>query len=173
MLKLLDYGRPNPFRGIIGRPRNLAWPVNAYRVTLPITINDGDGLNPFERVILKLLDAVGVMDARALADETRIPIDLIKSILLRLQDKALIDDHNAIIEQKRDDSEDREDHAQVFVTALLFRELATGKILPFLHWLDDVNSLRKQEGEGRPSSTPYFAHPVSDPSSFSSTRIDD
>lgn len=147
MLKLLDYGQPNPFGGIIGRPRKLAWPVNAYRVTLPRTPNDGDGLNPFERVILKLLDAVGVMDARALADETRIPLDLVKSILLRLQDKALIDDRNAIIEQEYHDSEGWEDHAPVFVTALLFRELATGKILPFLHWLDDANSLRKKEGE--------------------------
>ena len=34
MLKLLDYGKPNPFSGIIGRPRNLAWPVHAYRVAL-------------------------------------------------------------------------------------------------------------------------------------------
>jgi len=147
MLKLMDYGQPNPFGGIIGRPRNLAWPVNAYRVTLPRTLNDGDGLNPFERVVLKLLDAVGVMDARALADETRIPLDLVKSILLRLQDKALIDDHNAIIEQECNGSEGWEDHAPVFGTALLFRELATGKILPFLHWLDDTNPLRINEGE--------------------------
>lgn len=147
MLKLLDYGKHNPFGGIIGRPRNLAWPVNAYRVTLPRTVNDGDGLNPFERVILKLLDAVGVMDARALADETRIHPDLVKSILLRLQDKALIDDHNAIIEQECNDSDGWKDHAPVFGTALLFRELATGKILPFLHWLDDANSLRKKECE--------------------------
>jgi hypothetical protein len=35
----------------------------------------------------------------------------------------------------------------VYVTALLFRELATGKILPFLHWLDDKNPLRKKEAE--------------------------
>lgn len=147
MLKFLDYDQPNPFRGMIGRPRKLAWPVNAYRVTLPRTPNDGDGLNPFERVILKLLDAVGVMDARALADETRIPLDLVKSILLRLQDKALIDDRNAIIEQEYHDSEGREDHAPVFVTALLFRELATGKIMPFLHVLDENNPLRKREEE--------------------------
>lgn len=123
--------------------------VNAYRVTLPKTPKDGDGLNPFERVILKLLDAVGVMDARTLADETRIHPDLVKSILLRLQDKALIDDHNAIIEQECDDSEGWEYHAPAFGTALLFRELATGKILPFLHWIDDTNPLRINEGEER------------------------
>ena len=80
MLKFLDYGKPYPFGGIFGKPRNLAWPVNAYRVTLPRTLSGGDGLNPFERVVLKLLDAVGVMDAHALADETRIPLDLVKRI---------------------------------------------------------------------------------------------
>ena len=63
MLKLLDYGKPNPFSGIIGRPRNLAWPVHAYRVTLPKVSNDGDGLNAFERVILKLLDVFGILNA--------------------------------------------------------------------------------------------------------------
>jgi hypothetical protein len=145
MLKLLDYGQPNPFRGIIGRPRNLAWPVNAYRVTLPRTLNNSDSLNPFELVILKLLDAVGVIDARALADETRIPLDLVKSILLRLQDKGLIDGHNTIIKQERDGRGGQEDHTPVFETALLFRELTTGKILPFLHWLDDTNPLRINE----------------------------
>ena len=72
MLKLLDYDKPNPFGGIIGKSRKLAWPVNAYRVTLPKVSGTDDGLNAFERVILKLLDAVGVMDADALAAETRI-----------------------------------------------------------------------------------------------------
>ena len=67
MLKLLDYGKPNPFSGIIGRPRNLAWPVHVYRVTLPKVSNDGDGLNAFERVILKLLDLFGVLHADDLA----------------------------------------------------------------------------------------------------------
>lgn len=147
MLKLLDYDKPNPFGGIIGKSRKLAWPVNAYRVTLPKVSGTDDGLNAFERVILKLLDAVGVMDADALAAETRIPLDLIKGILLRLQDKALIDEYNALIKQGHDDGANERDDALVFVTALLFRELATGKILPFLHWLDDANPLRKMEGE--------------------------
>ena len=146
-LKLLDYGKLNPFGDTIGRPSRLAWPVNAYRVTLPKASDDGDGLNPFERVILKLLDAAGAMDADALADETRIPLDLVKSILLRLQDKALIDEHNAIIKQEHDNIESEEENAPAFVTALLFRELATGKLLPFLHFLDDRNPLRKREEE--------------------------
>lgn len=143
-LKLLDFGRLNPFGDTIGRPSRLAWPVNAYRVTLPKASRDCDYLNPFERVILKLLGAVGAMDASALADETRIPLDLVKSILLRLQDKALIDEHNAIIVREHDISESEEQKA-LFVTAILFRDLATGKILPFLHFVDDRNPLQKRE----------------------------
>lgn len=141
MLKLLDYGKLDSFAGIIGRQRNLAWPVNVYRVTLPRVSDDG-GLNVFERVVLKLLEAVGLMDADALANETRIPLDLTKCILLRLQDKGLIDGNHSIIEQKRNDEE-----TPAFVTALLFRELVTGKVLPFLHWLDDSNPMLKKEGE--------------------------
>lgn len=146
-LKLLDYGKLNPFGETIGRPNRLAWPVNAYRVTLPRASNNGDGLNPFERVILKLLDAVGAMDALTLADETRIPLDMVKGILLRLRDKGLIDEHNVIIKRKGDNIKDREEEIPVFVTALIFRELATGKILPFLHVLDEGNPLRKRDEE--------------------------
>lgn len=144
MLRLLDYGKPAPFGETIGRPRHLAWPLNAYRVTLPRVLDDGNGLNAFERVILKLLDAAGRMDADALAAETRIPLDLVKSVLLRLQDKDLIDEHNAVIERERED-----ERAPVFVTALVFRELATGRILPFLHRLDDTNPMRKKECEDK------------------------
>lgn len=147
MLKLLDYGKPNPFSGIIGRPRNLAWPVHAYRVTLPKVSNDGDGLNAFERVILKLLDVFGILNADELADETRIPLDLVKGVLLRLQDKGVIDEYNAIIRQERNEGLNEEGSPPVFVTALLFRELVGGKILPFLHQLDDANPLQKKEGE--------------------------
>lgn len=147
MLRLLDYGNPNPFSSIIGKPRKLSWPVNVYRVTLPKVSNDRDGLNAFERVILKLLDAVGVLDADELAAETCIPLDLVKGILLRLQDKGFIDEYNAIVMQKHNDGLNDEENAPLFVTALLFRELVTGKILPFLHWLDDENPLQKKEGE--------------------------
>ena len=144
-IKLLDYGKLNPFGEIIGRANHLAWPVDAYRVTLPKPTDAGDGINPFERVIIKLLDAVGKMDERALAVETCIPADLVKGILLRLQDKGFIDGHYAILE--RDNRSDERGTGKVpeFASALLFRELVTGKILPFLHILDDSNPLRKRE----------------------------
>lgn len=147
MLKLLDYGTPNPFSSIIGKPRNLAWPVNIYRVTLPRILDDGDGLNAFERVILKLLEVVGAMDADALADETRIPLDLVKGVLLRLQDKGFINEYNSLIRQERNEGLNEEGNPPVFVTALLFRELVSGKILPFLHQLDDANPLQKKQDE--------------------------
>lgn len=147
MLKLLDYGKHEPFSGIIGRPRYLAWPVHVYRVTLPKVSNDGDGLNAFERVILKLLDVFGVLHADELADETRIPLDLVKGVLLRLQDKGFIDEYNAIIRQERNEGLNEEGNSPVFVTALLFRELVSGKILPFLHQLDDASPVQKKEGE--------------------------
>jgi len=144
-LRLLDYGTLNPFGETIGRPSRLAWPVNAYRVTLPREPKDGDGLNPFERVVLKLLAAVGAIDAHTISDESRIPLDLVKGIILRLRDKELIDEHNVIMEIECNSRKDYGDNIPVFVTALLFRELATGRILPFLHFLDDTNPLRQKE----------------------------
>jgi hypothetical protein len=146
MLKLLDYGKPNPFGDIIGRQRNLAWPVNAYRVTLPRTGGSDNDLNPFERVVLKLLDALGPVDADALADDTCIPLDLVKGILLRLRDKGLIDEHNAVIEDEHDNSRQEDEQKLSFATALVFRELVTGKHLPIVHWLSE-QSLEKKEGE--------------------------
>ncbi len=147
-LKLLDYGEPKPFTNIIGKPRWLAWPVNAYRVTFPKVSDDGHGLNPFERVILKLLAAAGPLGAEALAHETLIPLDLVQCILLRLQDKALIDEHGKVIEDAHEDGGiDSSSKPSIFVTALLFRELASGKILPFLHMLHETNPLRKKEAE--------------------------
>lgn len=144
-LKLLDYGCPGPFGETVGGQRKLAWPVNAHRVTLPKPTDDRDGFNPFERVVLKMIDATGVREAEALARETCIPFALVQCVLLRLRDKAFIDEHNGIIEQRRHNWADREERPSSFVTALLFRELATGKILPFLHLLDEMNPLKRKE----------------------------
>src|SRR3954453_1032673 len=96
--RTLDYGKNFPFSGVFGRPRNLAWPVDAYRITIPSTIKSGQGqLNPFERVILGTIDAVGGLDEKVLADETCIPVDLVRSVVLRLRDRGLIDNDNRIV----------------------------------------------------------------------------
>ena len=146
-IKLLDYGSSNPFGEIVGKPRYLAWPVNVYRVTLPKMSESGGGLNPFERVILKMIDADGLREAPALSRETCIPVDLVQSVLLRLRDRAFIDAHNEIIGQRRHNWDDQAEPPTTFVTALMFRELAMGKILPFLHLLSDQNPLKKKDPE--------------------------
>jgi len=146
-MKHLDYGMPKPFGEIVGKPRNLAWPVNTYRVTLPKVSEVGDGLNPFERVILRIIDEGGPREAEVLSRETCIPVDLVECVLLRLQAKAFIDEQNEIIKQKRDNWKNKDAKLPVFVTTLLFRELATGKILPFYHKLDDNNPLKTKDEE--------------------------
>jgi len=147
-LTLLDYGRPNPFGETVGKPKRLAWPVNVYRVTLPKVSEDHENLNPFERVILKLIDAGGAREAEALAQETCLPADLVQCVLLRLHDNAYVDEHNQIITQRRDQWSEGEKAPKEFVTACLFLELATGRILPNLLFLD-AKPLQKREGEER------------------------
>lgn len=145
-LTLLDYGRPHPFGETVGRPRFLAWPVNVYRVTLPRLSADGDKANPFERVILKLIDAGASRDAESLAHETCLPKDLVQSVLLRLLDKGYIDEYNQIIKQQRDRWASDDPDSKEFVTACVFRELATGRILPHVHLMKDNPLKRKEEG---------------------------
>jgi hypothetical protein len=142
-LKFLVYDEPHPFGEIFGK-RNLAWPVDAYRVTLPKPDNS-DGLNVFERVILKIIDACGIREADELAREICIPDELVKFVLLRLKDKGFIDENNEILNHGRDMLMKNEEKEPVYITAFLFRELATDKILPFLHLSDNENQLKKEE----------------------------
>lgn len=139
--RTLDYGSNNPFTGVLGRPRNLAWPVHAYRITIPATYGTGrERLNPFERVILNVIDAVGGLDETALAKETCIPVDLVRNVTLRLRDKGLINDDNLIIDrQRRRWGPDSRDDS--YTSALAFRELVGGRLLPFVHVLDDSNPI--------------------------------
>lgn len=146
-LTLLDYGKPKHFGETIGRPKPLAWPVDVYRVTLPKASEDGERINPFERVILKLMDAGEARDVEALAQETCLPKDLVQCGLLRLQDKGYVDEYNQIIKQQRDRWASDAHDPQEFVTACVFRELATGKILPHLHFMKDP--LKRKEEEDR------------------------
>ena len=147
-LTLLDYGRPKPFGETIGRPKPLAWPVNVYRVTLPKASEDGDKMNPFERVILKLIDAGVSRDADALARETCLPKALVQCGLLRLQDQGYVDEYNQIIKQRRDRWASDDHDPRAFVTACVFREIATGRILPHVHFMKG-NPLKRKEEEER------------------------
>jgi len=155
-LKLLDYGETNPFGATIGKTKSLAWPVNVYRVTLPRVSEHGDGLNPFECVILKIIDAGGAPEAEELARDTCIPLDLVQCVVLRLRDQAFIDEHNEIVERKRYDWDKEEGDPTDFVTALVFRELATRQFLPFVHQADDNNPIKKKEGEEKFFKRVYY-----------------
>lgn len=90
MRKTYDYNARTMPCGIVGRPRELAWPCKILTVAKPI-VNPGlKDLNPFERCVLKLL-ALRNRTPRELAEETCLPPDLIAVILLRLFDRNKID----------------------------------------------------------------------------------
>lgn len=165
-VKLLDYGYKSPFRDTIGALRYLAWPVAVYRVTLPYLVRNNDDtadLNAFERVTLKLLDVVSSLDMpedgsnmntgaspveTALAHTSCMKIDFVRTILLRLRDRGYVDENNAIIESKKDvwhNQKEVEDQNYSYVTALVFRELGCGELLPFIHIVTDTTPLKKVE----------------------------
>lgn len=159
-VKLLDYGYKSPFRETIGSVRFLAWPVAVYRITLPYLIHgkDENDLNPLERVILKLLDIISSLEMpqddskmssasvteRKLAYATSLKLDLVRAILLRLHDRGYIDEHDTPTEIKRKQW-DAQDEKYRYVPALVFRELACGELLPFIHIITDKTPLRKVE----------------------------
>ena len=151
--RTLDYGDNHPFFRVIGSPRHLAWPVHAYRITIPAAPGaDEEFLNPFERVILNVLDAVGRLDEAELAQETCIPVSLVRTVILRLQDKGLINEDNLIVDANREswEGETGEEH---YTSALAFRELVGGRLLPFVQILDDKNPLKTKAVE-RSTSLP-------------------
>lgn len=91
-VRTLDIAVGSPFKRSVGTPRDLAWPVSAFRVTLPrIGGNRSDDLNAFESVVLGLLQVSGPIDANVLAEKTCLPIDMIRQVLARLQDCRYID----------------------------------------------------------------------------------
>ena len=141
-MRTLDFGDSSPFFGVVGRPRHLAWPVHAYRITIPTTMSVGrDSLNPFEVVVISILDAVGRLDEAALADETCLPIDLVRNVILRLRDRGLIDDDNVIVDGHRRTWEQRA-YDEIYTSALVFRELVEGRLLPFVQLLEHDSSIK-------------------------------
>lgn len=129
-IKLLDFGAKLPGDGHMARPRQIAWPVKAYRVTLPdVSSSSTDGLNSFERLALKLLEIEGPISDSQLSDETCIPEDFLKGVLLRLQDKGYIDDRNNL----RKSSSGSEKKVP-FKSAMVFQEQVEGKVLPYVFY---------------------------------------
>ena len=128
---MLDFGvEPSNETGM-ARPRTLAWPVMAYRITLPGTYGAvGDSLNPFEKVVLTFLKTGGFTSEERLAKETCIPEDFVKGVLLRLQDKGYIDDQMHPIDSGY--SATNKSDYPTFRPAMLFRELVGGNVMPYI-----------------------------------------
>ena len=74
---------------IIGRERYLGWPVDAYRIFVPVLKDDplGGKFNPFERIIIAQLSVEDplVNSDTALADHVCLPQDFVHDILLKLE----------------------------------------------------------------------------------------
>jgi hypothetical protein len=147
LMRVLDYERPSPFSETIGKPRSIAWPVAAYRVTFPYASRTDRGMNPFERAVVKLLQALGPIDEKALSHEMCVPIDLVKGILLRLIDRGVIDDRHAVRTDESGDAPILQPQDPTFISAVIFRECVSGRILPFVHHVSDSNPLRQREAE--------------------------
>ena len=129
-IKLLDFEVRQNTAGQITKPRRIAWPVLGYRVTLPDS-SDGSGsnLNPFEKVVLRLLRAEGPLTESRLSAETCIPEDFIRSVILRLMDNGYINDSNEVIPKTHG--------SQTFPgykPAIIFQEQVTGRVLPFVYY---------------------------------------
>ena len=123
-VKLLDYGRVNPFGQIVGRPKNLAWPVRVYRVTLPQMKNDSSCLNPFEILILKFLTVDPHISDLQLKEETCLPEDLLHGIICRLQDRGFLDQYRAVVEEKKKEWQNAlEVTSDNYVTAIVFQDV--------------------------------------------------
>lgn len=158
-VRTLDLGQKGAFSGIFGRPRTLAWPVYAYRITIPARSKaEGEELNPFERVVLNLLSISGSMDESALANDICIPIDLVRNVLFRLRDRGLIDEDNRIGSAQRAASREHAGEEQ-YVTALAFRELVGGGVLPFVMSLDDGNTLKTKTADEYSKPLPKSSDP--------------
>ena len=112
-----------------------------------------------------MIDAVGGLDEMVLADETCIPVDLVRSVVLRLRDRGLIDSDNRIIDRQRRtwEGDERED---VYTSALVFRELVGGEVLPFVHVLDASNPIKTKETDpkARTLQAEYSARSLGAPS---------
>lgn len=141
-VRTLDLSVVNPFKRPVGTPRDLAWPVSVFRVTLP-RIGDkkvGD-LNAFESVILGLLQVSGPIEENLLAAKTCLPIDMIRMVLARLQDLGFVDRDRKV--QRSSQSVGSDSFTTVSSTvAIVFRERVSGQLLPYLHLIRDGDVLR-------------------------------
>ena len=132
-IRYLDFGNNvTPKTGIIGAARHLGWPVNGYRISLPRTISDIETLNPFEKVILGIMRVTRHRDSASIASETCLEQDFVEGVLLRLRDKEFIDEQNRITDEGVNRLDQNYGGLELR-TAWVYRELVSGKLLPFIY----------------------------------------
>lgn len=137
MKRVYDFNSVTTPSGIIGRPRELGWPCEIWRVTLPqIKKNIEREFNAFEVCTLKLLASYRY-EAGDLAKLMCLPVDLVDIILSRLYDRGKIDQYNKLlpdtqkaIERMGDDGQTQEN--MKYETCVVFRECVSGAILPMV-----------------------------------------
>ena len=143
--RALDFGAVNPFTRPIAPPFHLEWPVAVFRVTLPmIRGRSGRVSNPFENVIYALLESTGGLDEQSLAAKTCLPIDMVRNVILRLKDNEEIDANCRVVDLGRK-SYSQNKQESTYGTAMVFKELVSGRLLPFLHVVKDNVPLKTKE----------------------------
>lgn len=148
-----------PFN-VIGRPREIGWPCEMIRLTLPRGTREmSEKFNALELCVLKLL-ACSRYEPQDLVDETCLPKDLIEIILLRLFDCGKIDEHYNVKQEtlaaiEKNDAQSNADPAD-YETCVVFRECISGKILPMLkegnlrtEEINDDGNILKNNGENK------------------------
>jgi len=142
-VKLLDYGHIYPFGPIAGTKKDLAWPVTGYRITLPQTNKGESFVNPFERLILRFIDADMQITEDLLAEETCLPQALVHGIIIRLQEHGYLDEHKHIAaEKKKNWEEGLSVSTDNYVTAIVFQDMLKGNLLPFIHFISENTPLK-------------------------------
>ena len=141
----LDFGDVNPFTRPIAPPFHLEWPVAMFRVTLPmIRGRSGRVSNPFENVIYALLESTGGLDEQSLAAKTCLPIDMVRNVIHRLKDNEEIDANCRVVDLGRR-SYLQNKQELTYGAAMVFKELVSGRLLPFLHVVKDNVPLKTKD----------------------------
>lgn len=135
-LKIFDFNEKITPCGIVGKAMEIGWPCTVYRITLPKPADaDAGEFNVFELCILKLL-ACGRYERNELAEATCLPPDLVELILLKLRDRAKIDERNQLLPGVREALErhdaEREAAPTSYETCAIFRERIGGSLLPMV-----------------------------------------
>ena len=133
MNKIFDFNSQSLPRGVLGRSRELVWPCEMTRQSVPlVTKKVSKEYNAFELCVLRML-AYGCRDPQKIADETCLPPDLIEVILLRLYDRNKIDDHYQLtpntLEQIENICSKKESEVIEYHTYIQFRDVIGNKIL--------------------------------------------